>query len=117
MSVEWISRELAPRATARVARTRRRQGVERDRVLVRATLAVALQTAPSPFFVTLRERLWGWALRPSGSGSAIRLRSHVVVNRMGASPILTREAIQWIPGHAENGKTPHIVPREKSTSL
>jgi hypothetical protein len=30
------------RATARVARTRTREGMERDRVLVRATLAVAL---------------------------------------------------------------------------
>ena len=32
----------AGRATARVARTRTREGMERDRVLVRATLAVAL---------------------------------------------------------------------------
>jgi len=34
--------QTACRATARVARTRTREGMERDRVLVRATLAVAL---------------------------------------------------------------------------
>jgi|GEM_PF-3237903 hypothetical protein len=36
-------RQLALRATARVARTRTRERGEQDRVLVRATLAVALQ--------------------------------------------------------------------------
>ena len=74
----------ALRATARVARTRRRGG-DAVRFLVRATLAVALQATSSPYvrtyggkpppysrvlqavpprsFVGLRERLWGRPLR------------------------------------------------------
>jgi hypothetical protein len=57
--------------SARVARTRRREGVERDRVLVRATLAVALGASSrdihSKLIHTLSERLWDWP--PSGSSA------------------------------------------------
>src|SRR6266487_1600110 len=44
-----MSREPARRATARVARTRTREGVHFHRLLVGATLAVALQAVPSRF--------------------------------------------------------------------
>jgi hypothetical protein len=45
--------QTAHRATARVARTRTCEGIERDRVLVRATLAVALRASSRNIFFNL----------------------------------------------------------------
>src|SRR5450755_4839928 len=79
--------------SARVARTRTRSRSTPWRLLVRATLAVALGASSrdihSTLIHTLLYRLWGWP--PSGPGSINQFGSRVVGNRMGASPIPTDE--------------------------